>query len=39
MALGRQNLLTEHHDVTLTGSFAEQKRALLSLLQNAPLTA
>ncbi|HJY47743.1 MAG TPA: ABC transporter ATP-binding protein [Stellaceae bacterium] len=28
-----------HHDVTLTGSFAEQKRALLSLLQNAPLTA
>ena len=26
-------------NVTLTGSFAEQKRALLSLLQNAPLTA
>ena len=26
-------------NVTLIGSFAEQKRALLSLLQNAPLTA
>jgi ABC-type nitrate/sulfonate/bicarbonate transport system ATPase subunit len=28
-----------HHDVTLTSSFAAQKRALLSLLQDAPLTA
>jgi NitT/TauT family transport system ATP-binding protein len=26
-----------HHDVTLTGSFAAQKRALLSLLQDAPV--
>jgi len=26
-----------HHDVTLTSSFAAQKRALLSLLRDAPI--